>query len=93
MNMKSKISSFARPFGTAAVMMLCAASASAAYTTFFGRDNNPTPGSPATYPNSVAAESNFKSNLVGVGTETFESFADGTVSPLGLTFPGAGGPR
>lgn len=91
MKLKNKTSRFAKPFAAAAVMILCAGPASAAYTTFFGRDNNPTPGSPATYPNSVAAESNFKSNLVGVGTETFESFPTTATSPLSLTFPGAGG--
>lgn len=41
-------------------------------------------------PNSSAAESSFKSQLVGVGTETFEGFATGTSGPLGLSFAGAG---
>jgi hypothetical protein len=42
------------------------------------------------FPNASAAEASFLSNLVGVGTENFESFTAGTVQPVGLTFPGAG---
>lgn len=53
----------------------------------FNQDGSPT-GSPTT--NSSAAEVDFLSNLVGVGTEDFESFADGLGAPLNLVFPGAG---
>lgn len=42
------------------------------------------------WPNALAAETAFKSNLVGVGTEDFESYAAGTTAPLGISFPGAG---
>lgn len=42
------------------------------------------------HPNSDVAHNDFLSNLVGVGTENFESFASGTGAPLPLTFPGAG---
>lgn len=41
-------------------------------------------------PNSSAAETGFKSQLTGVGTETFEGFASGTTGPLALSFAGAG---
>ena len=43
-----------------------------------------------THVNSDAARTAFLSNLTGVGTETFESYADGTGGPLGISFPGAG---
>lgn len=67
--------------------------ASALQLTFFGEDRgvfdqNGTPIGPRT--NSDAASAAFLSNLVGVGTETFESFADGTSASLALAFPGAG---
>lgn len=62
-----------------------------AYLTFFGEDLNNSNSVPlASTPNSSTAESAFLSNLTGVGTETFESIAPGTVAPLVLTFPGAG---
>lgn len=43
------------------------------------------------FPDASSAESNFLSNLVGVGTEDFEGFATGTSAPLNLTFPGSTG--
>lgn len=60
--------------------------------TFFGQDLRWTLDGPATTAgtNSAAARANFLSNLTGVGTEGFESFAAGTGAPLALTFPGAG---
>lgn len=81
--------SFSLPVG-AALLALVASQSAFAYTTFFGQDNNPTPGSPATYPNSVTAQTQFLSNLSGVGTENFESFPTGSIAPLSLSFPGAG---
>lgn len=45
----------------------------------------------ASFPNASGAESDFLSNLVGVGTEDFEGFATGTGEPLNLTFPGSTG--
>jgi PEP-CTERM motif len=42
------------------------------------------------HPNSTAASNAFLAGLVGVGTETFESFSPGQGSPLNLVFPGAG---
>ncbi|MDY6784244.1 MAG: PEP-CTERM sorting domain-containing protein [Cyanobacteriota bacterium] len=53
---------------------------------FFGEDTV----NPQALVNSTAAEADFLSNLVGVGTETFETFTDGQISPLVLGFPGAG---
>lgn len=51
--------------------------------TFFGLDSAP----PGMGPNANAARTSFLSNLVGVGTENFESLSGS--SPT-LTFPGAG---
>jgi hypothetical protein len=72
------------------LLFLCFSS-SAFATTYFGKDPGLGEGTPlAAWPNATAAENSFLSNLVGIGTETFESFAVGTGSPLILTFPGAG---
>jgi hypothetical protein len=43
------------------------------------------------HPNADNARNQFLSNLSGVGTETFESFADNTALPLALSFPGSAG--
>jgi hypothetical protein len=43
-----------------------------------------------TWPNADAAQTSFLSALIGVGTESFEGFADGTTPPLVLNFSGAG---
>jgi len=60
-----------------------------AYQTFFGEDLNNSNTVPlATHPNSLTASNSFQSNLVGVGTETFESKSGS--APLSLSFPGAG---
>lgn len=56
-----------------------------AYTVFFGEDINSS-GNPIPFPNSSLARNNFLSNLVGVGTENFESFSPGTSAPLNLDF-------
>ncbi len=65
--------------------------ANAAYITYFGEDLNSSASVRLTStPNSTAAESDFLSQLSGVGTEDFESFSNGTSQPLNLTFPGAG---
>lgn len=42
------------------------------------------------HPNADAAQTAFLANLVGVGTENFESFSNGTGAPLPIVFPGAG---
>ena len=77
--------------GLALALGAPAPAAHANFLTFFGEDLNNSATVPlAAFPNSIAAETDFLSNLVGVGTEDFESFATGTGEPLGLTFPGAG---
>ena len=68
-------------------------SGAGAYTIFFGQDLGLGEGTPlpaVSRINSTAAQNSFLSNLVGVGTETFEGFATGTSAPLNLSFPGAG---
>ncbi|MGY9057339.1 MAG: PEP-CTERM sorting domain-containing protein [Alphaproteobacteria bacterium] len=73
------------------VMIGSAASSASAFTTFFGEDISNSASTPlASFPNATAAEAQFLSSLTGVGTETFESFADNTGGPLNLNFPGAG---
>lgn len=63
--------------------------AAAVYMTFFGDDPNGSNTVPlATFPFATAARTSFLSNLVGVGTETFETRSGS--APLALTFPGAG---
>lgn len=80
----------ARQLMTTAVL-LTSASAFAAPLTFFGFDQGPgESGRLNTYTNATAASNSFQSHLIGVGTETFESFSDGMNAPLNLTFPGAG---
>lgn len=61
-----------------------------AFQIFFGEDLNNNGSVPLpSFPNSSAAESDFLSNLIGVGTEDFESFSAGTGSLIDLTFPGS----
>lgn len=67
-----------------------AAQALAAPVLFFGEDiNHSNTVRKTPHLNSDAARANFLSNLSGVGTENFESFAPGA-SNLALTFQGAG---
>ena len=68
------------------------ASPAQAIQIFFGEDLNSSATVPLpSFPNASSAESDFLSNLVGTGTEDFEGFADGTDTPLNLTFPGSTG--
>ncbi|HWN95673.1 MAG TPA: VPDSG-CTERM sorting domain-containing protein [Methylomirabilota bacterium] len=65
-------------------------SAQAVPTTFFGEDLNTSETTRLlSRPNSDAAAAQFLSQLVGVGTETFEGFSDGQSVPLALSFPGS----
>ena len=74
-------------FATAALISGVASS----YTIFFGEDlNNSATTRLASTPNATAASNSFLANLIGVGTETFETIAPGTGVPLNLNFPGAG---
>ena len=60
-----------------------------AYAVFTGADGNSNPNLPlTTTPLSTAAETAFKSHLVGVGTETFETRSGS--GPLALNFGAAG---
>src|SRR5688572_11540833 len=83
-----------RALCVATMMLGGAASSAAAPIVFFGEDQRvfTQEGAPtgAGFPNSATAEANFLASLVGVGTESFELFADGTGAPLALAFPGAG---
>ncbi len=84
-------SRFAIRSAVALAVTLGCAGAIAAPVTFFGEDiNTGGPGAlplPAT-PNSNAARNALLSNLVGVGTETFETRSGS--APLNIAFPGAG---
>lgn len=72
-----------------AILAAAVTSSNAAFTTFFGEDLNNSSNSVLTLlTNSNAAETNFLNNLLGVGTETFESLSG--AAPQSLVFPGAG---
>jgi hypothetical protein len=70
------IRSFAIGFGAFAAILATSASLSAAPITFFGQDLDANGNLPI--PNSVAAQTQFLSNIIGPQVETFESFASGT---------------
>ncbi|MFA7317312.1 MAG: PEP-CTERM sorting domain-containing protein [Sulfuricella sp.] len=74
-----------------ASLSLAAISANATHTVYFGEDLGVDEGTPlAFHPNADAARASFFSQLVGVGTESLETFADGTSGPLAISFPGFG---
>jgi hypothetical protein len=59
--------------------------------TFFGENQGLGEGTPlSSWTNATTAQTNFLSNLVGVGTESFETYSGGTGTPLPISFPGAG---
>ncbi|MGC9503040.1 PEP-CTERM sorting domain-containing protein [Baaleninema sp.] len=67
------------------------ASSAGAFSIFFGEDLNQSATQPLTeYRNALQAETDFLSNLVGVGTETFEGFPVATPDPITLDFGEAG---
>ena len=73
------------------VILAVATTGALASTTFFGEDLGQGEYVRLTsHPNADAARNSFMAQLVGVGTENFEGFANGTGAPLALTFPGAG---
>lgn len=75
-----------------AALIASAAAAEAAPATFFGEDlNNSETVRLATTPNADAAKADFLSFLTGTSTEDFEGFADGTSTPLNLSFTGSAG--
>lgn len=63
--------------------------ASGYHATFFGEDPNPA-ANLYLHPNADSARAQFFSNLVGVGTETFEGFSVGQSAPLAVDFGSAG---
>ena len=70
----------------AAASSLVIAASAGAQTTYYGQNNGGTANAAIT-----TARNNFLAALSsGVGTETFEAIAGGTVAPIALTFPGAG---
>jgi hypothetical protein len=75
----------------AALLIFLGAGVSSASYTFFGEDLGLGEGTPLpSHPNADIARNNFVGSLIGVGTETFESYLDGTGTPLNIVFPGAG---
>ena len=73
------------------VMTIGSAPAFANPVTFFGQDINTSFGSDTTtLANSNAAHNSFFSNLNGVQTQTFESYATNTTLPLVISFGSAG---
>ena len=58
--------------------------------TFFGEDTDGSESTRSTLVASLNAQNLFLSQLSGVGTEDFDSYAVGSSSPLALSFPGAG---
>jgi hypothetical protein len=75
----------------AALLIFLGAGVSSAAYTFFGEDLGLGESTPLpSHPNADSARNNFVGSLIGVGTETFESYASGTGAPLLITFPGAG---
>src|ERR1039458_5465304 len=74
-----------------ALVISLATLVSAGPVTFFGEDLNGNPNVPLSiFPNSTLAHDTLFANLTGVGTENFESYANGTTTPFGITFPGVG---
>ena len=72
-----------------AATLIFSTSAMASPTVFFGEDLSPSATVPAGG-NAVNARNSFFSNLVGVGTEDFESLSQGATN-LSLAFPGSSG--
>ncbi len=89
-NPENLVNRASRPLRSAfaGVIAIAIASSSASAQTFFGTDADGSQYTRATNVSSLAARNAFLSNLVGVGTEDFESRSGG--SPLNLTFLGAG---
>jgi len=69
-----------------AVAPLLAAGSANAYQIFSGIDNNGNPIAQVSATNTLAAQSTFLSNLIGVGTENFELKSVGEIAPLTLNF-------
>lgn len=87
MNIKNLLGISSSAIGLSVLLI---GSSQAAPTTFFGEDIHSGAGILSSIPNSNDARTSFFSNLQGVGTETFESFATGRSTPISSTFAGAG---
>jgi len=75
----------------AALSALGAPASMAAPQVFFGETLGLGEGTRlATFANATNARNSFLSNLTGVGTESFESYANFTAAPLAISFAGAG---
>lgn len=73
------------------VSFCLSANLNAAMLTFLGQDTGLGENTRlAAHPNSDTARANFFANLAGVGTENFESFANGAGGPLAVNFGMAG---
>lgn len=73
-----------------ATTLLGLSGTASAYMAFFGEDLNNSATVPlSSTPNSSAKEANFKAQLTGVSTETFESQTTGASAPLALNFSGS----
>jgi MYXO-CTERM domain-containing protein len=73
-----------------ATALLGLSGTASAYMTFFDEDLNNSATVPlALTPYSSAKEAQFKAQLTGVSTETFESQATGAIAPLTLNFGGS----
>ncbi|WP_063800743.1 PEP-CTERM sorting domain-containing protein [Mastigocoleus testarum] len=78
-------------FAIASISTIIGSGSAQAYETFFGEDLGLGEGTRlSSTPNADTTKDEFLSNLVGVGTETFESFAPGSLPPIPISFPGAG---
>ena len=74
-------------FAVLSLLVVPASSAHAAIITFFGEDTGAGETTRlSSHPNADQARADFFANLVGVGTETFESFPAGSTSPLAVSF-------
>jgi hypothetical protein len=73
--------------GASVTLLATSTPSHAAYLTFFGEDLGLGEGTPLpSSPNADNARNDFFSNLVGVGTESFEGFSGGTSLPITANF-------
>ncbi|MBR8830825.1 MAG: hypothetical protein N5P05_000253 [Chroococcopsis gigantea SAG 12.99] len=86
-----KINFFKASLSLIPAMALASATPADAYQIFTAQDPNGSQTPLASFPLASAQRNAFLSNLQGVGTESFESFANFSQVPLNLTFPGSTG--
>jgi hypothetical protein len=80
------------PLITIAALLGPCLAAQAFEATYWGETQGNGDGNPpiTSWTAADTASADFQNHLVGVGTETFEGFANGQSVPLNITFPGAG---